>query len=150
VQLSTKKGGDVVRFDRMSGRGDHLVIDRFEHGLFFENNIQGILDLHEAPVIFLLKKLHDRTEQATVLIHNPVQDFDLQFVGQLLGGGKIIDGVKGIIEHGKTDAFASQFRRQPVMAVAIKLQTKRRIGGHAHIAEAKRFVDKVKIVMQAL
>ena len=47
----TEEGSDIVGFDCMDGRSEHVVVERSEIFHAAEDDIGGVLGLQDAPVI---------------------------------------------------------------------------------------------------
>jgi hypothetical protein len=149
VQFSSQKGGDIVGLDGMHGRSDQFIVDESKVLLTLENNVGGVFDLHNAPMIAILELLDGRTVTASVGIEYSVNASDIDVVGQLLRFLNVFDAHKTVVEHRRIDAFAGQLSRQLVVAVEIELETKRRPRRHSEIAQAKLGINEVEVVMQA-
>lgn len=89
-----------------------------------------------------------RAELPDPSIQASLQLFGVQTVGKDLGPLGIGDEEKGIIGHLEGDAGFFQTTCQPVMAVEIDLQAKRRPGGHPDVTEPKGLIDEVEVVMR--
>ena len=149
VQFSSQKGGDIVGLDGMYGRSDQFIVDESKIVLTLENNVGGVFGLHNAPMIAILELLDGRTVTASVGIEYSVNASDIDVVGQLLRCLKVFDAHKTVVEHGRVDAFAGQLSRQLVVAVEIKLETKRRPRRYSEITQAKLGINEIEVVMQA-
>ena len=68
---------------------------------------------------------------------------------QVLGHRPICQGGEGIVQQRVADLLAVQLSRQPVVPVAVELQTKGTPSGYPHLAEPQIFVEEVEIVVQA-
>jgi hypothetical protein len=149
VQFSSQKGGDIVGLDGMYGRSDQFIVDGSKIVLTLENNVGGVFDLHNAPMIAILELPDGRTVTASVGIEYSVNASDIDDVGQLLRFLKVFDAHKTVVEHSRIDAFAGQLSRQLVVAVEIELETKRRPRRHSEITQAKLGINEIEVVMQA-
>lgn len=150
VQFSSQKGGDIVGLDGMYGRSDQFIVDGSKIVLTLENNVGGVFDLHNTPMIAILELLYNGTVTASVGIEYSVNASDIDVVGQFLRCLKVFDAHKTVVEHSRIDAFACQLSRQLVVAVEIELETKRRPRRHSEITQAKLGINEIEVVMQAL
>lgn len=148
VKFSSQKGGDVVGFDGMYGRPDQFVIDGSEIVLTLENNVGGVFDLHDTPMVAILEILDYGTVAASVGIEYSVNAFDIDVVGQFLRLVKVFDTHKTVVDHRRIDAFIEKLGSQFVMAVEIELEAKRRPCRHSEITQAKLGIDEIEVVMQ--
>jgi|GEM_PF-6509012 len=84
--------GDVVR-----GRGQ-VPVDGLQFVLASEDDVRGILHLHDAPVIALPQLVSDRAVELGEPVQRFVQNLDAQ-LGQLLGLAPVGYLDKGVVEH---------------------------------------------------
>lgn len=148
-ELAAQKRKNVFGLDGVNSGAHQGIVDGSKILLTLKNDIRGVLSLHQAPVIAAGKLGDGRTKGARKAIQRTVQPFDVKLVGQCLGQLPVSDHCKSIVEHAKVDLAFAQGRRQRIVTVEIKLQPKRRPGGHAQVTQAKVFIDKIKIVVQA-
>lgn len=148
VKFSSQKGGDVVGFDGMYGRPDQFIIDESKVALPFENNVGGVFDLHDAPMVAILEIPDDGTVAASVGIEYSVNAFDIDVVGQFLRFVKVLDAHKAVVDHRRIDAFIEKLGSQFIMAVEIELEAKRRPRRHSEITQTKLGIDEIEVVMQ--
>ena len=148
VKFSSQKGGDVVGFDGMYGRPDQFIIDESKVDLTFENNVGGVFDLHDAPMVAILEIPDDGTVSASIGVEYSVNAFDIDVVGQFLRFVKVFDANKTVVDHRRIDAFIEKLGSQFVMAVEIELDAKRRPCRHSEITQTKFGVDEIEVVMQ--
>jgi hypothetical protein len=148
VKFSSQEGGDVVGLDGVYGRSDQFVVNRSKIVLTLENNVSGVFDLHDAPMVAILKILDDGTVAASIGIKYSVNAFDIDVVGQFLRLAKVFDVHKTVVEHRRIDALFGKLSRQFVMAVEIELEAKRRPCRHSEITQTKLGIDEIEVVMQ--
>ncbi len=84
------------------------------------------------------------------LIEVAVNDGSLQAITQVLGLLGVINAHEGIVGHFKGNTGSGQLSGQPIMAIEVDLEAKRRPCGHADIAQTELLIDEVEVVMQAL
>ena len=71
-------------------------------------------------------------------------------VRQFLCGGRISDGGEGVVQQGVGYVAAVQLARQPVVAIAVKLQPEGTPGGYPEVTQAEILIDEIEVVVQAL
>jgi hypothetical protein len=116
-------------------RARQIVIDALKVLLAFEDDIGGILGLHDRPMIAQVEHFDDRTKALGKVIQDAMDQIDLEPIGNLLGGSKIGHTDKQVVDEWMVDVSILQLGGQSAMAVKIDLQSKRAPGGHAHIAK---------------
>jgi hypothetical protein len=80
-ELSTKKGGDVIRFGRMGGSEGQFFMDGFEVTLTSKEDIGLVFYLRNAPVKAAFKMTDDWTEP----VRNPTRIImKVDLIGQRL------------------------------------------------------------------
>jgi len=150
VEFPAKEGGNILGFDRVNRGAHNFVIDRFKITLSLEDDIRGIFDLHQAPVIVVAKVPDDRAVLPDDFIELTMQSFYIDIVRQLLGLVKIVNVHKDIVEHFESQVLFAELQGQKVMPVTIELQPKRRPGWHTQITQTQGSVNEVEVVMKAL
>ena len=148
VKFSSKKGGDIVGFDGMYGCSYQFIVDGSETVLTLENNVGGVFDLQDTPMVANLEIPDDGTVAASVGIEYSVNAFDIDVVGQFLRLVKVFDAHKTVVDHRRIDAFIEKLGSQFVMAVEIELEAKRRPCRHSQITQTQFIVDEIKVVVQ--
>lgn len=147
-QLASKESDDVLRLDSMDGSMGDGAVERLEFVLPPEDNIGGVLHLHQAPVISRGKMASDRAVLGRDLVQVPVQSPDIQGIGQGLGAGEVGNVDEGILQHGVSDAFFLELEGQFVMPVEIELQAERCPGGDPQVTQPQFRMDEIEVVMQ--
>src|SRR5580692_1818908 len=132
------------------GGPNQILINGFQIGLPAEHDVGGVFGFVQAPVIRFLDLLENRAIPFGEFIELAMQKRRFPTVRQGLSGRPILNGAEGIVQQGVAYFLPVQLPRQPVVAIAIKLQPERAPGGHPHIAEPQFFIDEVEIVMQTL
>jgi len=148
VKTSAQKSGDIVGFDGVYGRSDQFIVDGSKVALTLENNVGGVFDLHDTPMVAILEILDDGTVAASVGIEYSVNAFDIDVVGQFLRLVKIFDAHKTVVYHRRIDAFIEKLGSQFVMAVEIELEAKRRPCRHSEVTQTQFGIDEIEVVMQ--
>lgn len=149
-ELATQKGGDVIGLDSMDGGADQFIVNGLEILSPFEDDVGGVFDLHQAPVIAGLEMSDDGTVRIGDLIQPFVQPVGPDGISQPLRSFRVVDPNERVVQHGMTDPLLLEFSRQLVVPVEIKLQTQRRPRGNAQITQSEIGEDEVEVVMQAL
>lgn len=96
------------------------------------------------------KGLRDRAVASGKDIKDFVEILRVDPVRKFLGRFHIRNFQKGIVVHTVTNLLLVQLVGKKVMPIHIKLKAERRLCGDAQIAETKLFVNKIKIVVEAL
>ena len=149
-ELAPEEGGDVVRLDRVDGSADQGVIQGMQIGLAMEDDIGGVLHLHDAPVVGGAELAGYRAVAGGEAIQGMMEPLDGKDVGEGPGSGPIGDAGEGVVQLRKGDAGLLELGGQPVVAVAVELEPERGPGGHPEIAQAELGVDEVEVVVEAL
>ena len=79
-EFPSQKGGDVLRFDGVDGGTDQVLIKGCEVFLAVEEDVGGVLGLHDAPVVGTPQALDDRAEHAGVKVEDLVEVFHPQLI----------------------------------------------------------------------
>jgi len=79
-ELTPEEGGDVVGLDRVDGRADQRLIQGAEVGLAMEDDVGGVLDLHEAPVIGSVQLFDYRAIEPGIFIKTMMKFGNIQAV----------------------------------------------------------------------
>src|SRR3990172_2786048 len=146
-ELASEEGGDVVGFDRVDGRANQGVIEGMQVGLAMEDDVGGVLNLHDTPVVRSAELAGDRAVAGGKVVQGPVEALDGEGVGQGLGTGEVRDAAKAVIQLPEGDAGLPELDGQPVMAVAVELEAEGRPGGYPEVAKAELDVDEVEVVV---
>ena len=113
-----------------------------------KDQIGGIFQLHQAPVIGLSEHVEHRAALRRIAVEHGMQPVGRKPVGDFLGARPVGDAQEGVVGGGEIDALRLQPLRQPTVAVAVELQPERRPGRHAQIDQAEFGVHEVEIVVQ--
>ena len=73
-----------------------------------ENDVGGVLALHEAPVIARLKVPDDRAIGLSRGVESSMQAIGSQGIGKFLGLVPVVDVDDGVVDQGEADAFVLQ------------------------------------------
>jgi hypothetical protein len=149
-EFASEEGRNMVGFDGMNGCADKFFVDGLKVLLAAEDDIGGIFDLHDGPVVTLGKMAEDGTIRLDGLIEPVVQVIDTYRIGEFLGGLGVINGGEGVVQQRVSNAILVELARKFLMRVVVKLQAEWSPRGNAQIAESQVGQDEVKIVMQAL
>ena len=76
-ELSAEEGGDLIGFDRVNGGVHDGLIQGLEIALAVEEDVGGIFDLHEAPVIVCAEMMHNGTKAFNPAIETSMKLFGL-------------------------------------------------------------------------
>ena len=79
-EFTSRKCGHFVRFYRMDGRSCNSFIDRFHICLMFENDVRGIFNLHEAPVIGDARLFDHRATEPCIFIKTAMKSGHIQVI----------------------------------------------------------------------
>ncbi len=102
-QLATEEGSYVVGFEGVDGRPDQGLVQGLEVVWMQKDKVGGILDLHEAPVIAVIKLLDDGTVLRRQSIEPLVESLNRKVIGQGLGAIGIAYLGKGVVQRGEAD-----------------------------------------------
>jgi len=149
-QLASEKGSDIAGFDGMHGSSDQVVVDRCQVCLAVEDDVCGVFDLHEGPVVLGTEMPSDGTEAPDEFAQATMQVVDAQGVGKLLGRRPISNLDEGVVPQVVGDAFLTESGGEHAVPVAVELQAEGRPGGDPEVAQAQVGVDEVEVVVQAL
>ena len=140
--------GDIIWLYRKYRSADDFIVKGFQIFRLFEHDIRCTFNLLDRPCIAKPKGLRDRAVTPGKDIQNLVEIFRVDPVGKLLGCFYIGNFQKGVVVHTVTNLLPVQFVGKKVMPIHIKLKAERRPCWDAQIAEAKFFVNKIKIVVE--
>lgn len=132
-KFATKKGGDIVGFDRMDGGAHQSFVDGLQVPSALEDDVHCILNLHEAPMVTGWKMADDRAVSSSELIDLAMESFRIDSMGQPLSLVQLIDLHKGVFEHREADPSCPEFGCQFVVTIIVELETEWRPGGHTQI-----------------
>ena len=106
------------------------------------------LRLHDAPVIPRRDVPQHRAETSGPVFEAAVQNPDIGVPGEGLSLVEVVDRQEGIVGEPAADPGSLQTPRQPVVSVEADLETERRPGRHAHVAQSEPLIDEVEVVVQ--
>lgn len=149
-EFFSKERSDVVSFNRMDGSSYEFFINISQVALLFEDDVRGVFGLHYTPVVIVFELPDDRTILIGGFIQNAMNLFNVNVVGEFLVLVKVSDFGKSIIKHCIIGGFPVEFVCQLIVAVEIKLQTKRSPGRHTQITQSQCRVNEIEVIMQAL
>src|SRR3990170_1033439 len=149
-ELASEESGNVVRLDRVDGRANERVIQGVELTLAVEDDVRDVLDLHDAPVVGGPELGSDRAIEGSEAVEGTMEVVGGKGVSQGLGAGEVSDAAEGIVQLLEGDAGLLELAGQPVVAVAVELETERCPGGHPEIAQTELGVDEVEVIVKAL
>ncbi len=150
VQLLAQEGRHVARLDGVDGRAREDLVERPEVGLALKDDIGGVRDLHQAPVIPGAEVRDGGAVGPSPPIQLPMQGADDQLLGQLLSPREVLDLNEGVVGQGEADPGLTQLSRQVVVAVEVELEPKRHPRWHSQVAQPQSLIDEVEVVVQAL
>jgi hypothetical protein len=119
-------------------------------GLAMEDDVGGILDLHDAPMVGTAELAGDRAVAGGEAVQGMVEALDGKAVGQGLRFGEVRNAGEGVVQLREGDAGLTELAGQVVVAVAVELETEGRPSGHAEIAQPELGVEEVEVVVEAL
>ena len=149
-ELASEECRNVLGLDGVDGRARERLVEGSQVTLPLEEDVGGILDLHDAPVVLDAKSLDDRAVAVRKAVESAMQLGDGQIVGELLRSVEVGDAHEGVVEKLIVDALLGELSRQPVVAVEVDLQPEGAPGGDADVAEPELLVDEIEVVVQAL
>jgi len=149
-ELAAQKGSDVIRLDRVDGRTDQGLVERPQVLLTVEDEVGGVLDLHQAPVVGGGKASGDWAVLGREGVEGAVQALDGEGIGQRLRPHAVAEHAERIVQRLDRDARLPQLAPQPGVAVAVEMQAEWRPRWHPQIAQAELRIKDVEVVVQAL
>jgi len=147
-EFAAEKGGDVSGLDRVNRRADQGLVEGPQVLLTVEDEVGGVLHLHQAPMIGYAKVRPHGTVAGGEGIQGVVQPRDREGIGKRLRLGAVTEHAERIVERLDGDALLTELSGQPVVAVAVELQPERRPRRHTQIAQAELLIDEVEVVVQ--
>ena len=148
--LAPEEARDVVGLDGVNRRADEGLVVRLQILARAEDDVGGVLDLHDAPVVAEAEFLDDGTAHPGVSVERLVQIARFQVVGKSLRSVEVGNRHESVVAHLVGDAGGVELASEDVVPVEVELEAKRAPGRHAYVAEAKCLVDEVEVVVQAL
>ena len=150
IEFPSQEGCYVLGFDGVDCGADDRFIERAQIALVFENHIRGKLGLHQGPMIPRGEMPDDWTEPFCHLIQSPMECFDLEVIGELLGPREILHLDETILQKTIGETLPVQKAGEVMVSVKIELQTEGCPGGYPQIAQPQIFKDEVEIVVDTL
>jgi hypothetical protein len=150
VEFPSQEGRYLLGFDRVDRGTGHRFIERPQIALMLENHIGGELRLHQGPMITRGKMPDHGTIPLRHLIQSPMQRFDLEAIGELLGLREILHLHKGIFQKTVGETFPVEKAGQGMVAVKIELQPEGSPSRHPQIAQPQICENEVEIVVDTL
>jgi hypothetical protein len=147
VELPSQEGRHLLGFDGVDRGTGHRFIEGTEIALVFENHVRRKLDLHQCPMITRGEMPNHWTEHFCHAIQLPMERFDLETVGELLGLGEILHLDKGIVQQTTGEPLLAEEAGQERMSIKIELEPEGSPGRHPQIAQSQVFKDEVEIVV---
>jgi hypothetical protein len=86
----------MIGLDHVHGGAHDRLLQGLEPGLLMENDVGGVLDLHEAPVHAVAEVAEHRAAASCPRIEMGMQSRRIEAVGETLGFGGIADAQKGV------------------------------------------------------
>ncbi|MBA7548763.1 hypothetical protein ES705_41230 [subsurface metagenome] len=148
VEFTSKKRGDILRFDRVNSGAHNLIIYRLKIALSLKDDVCSIFDLHDTPMITVGKVANNGTVLSDDSVKLSMYAFDVYLIGQLLSFAEVVNPYKAVVEQLKTNTFFIELGRQLVMAVAVELQPERSPCGHSQITQSQFRRNEVEVIMQ--
>ena len=149
-QFAAEEGSHMIRFHGVYGSAHQLPIDGCKVFLLLEDDVGGILGLHDGPVVGGGKVADDGTVLLDDVVELPVKAVRADGSSQLLGTFWVVDLDENVVEQGVADAFFVHFSGKFVVPVEIELQAEGCPSWHSQIAESQIGQDEVVVVVQAL
>jgi len=104
-EFFAQEGGDVVGLDGVNSRAYQARIQGCEVFLSGKDEVGGILDLHQAPMVGVGKFGQDRAIARDEGIEFSVQSLDREGIGELLGFLPIGDSQESVIQRREANAL---------------------------------------------
>jgi len=116
-QTSAQESRDVLGLDGMDrGTADRLI--EWGQGIAVaKDDVGGVLDLQDAPVVAGAELLEHRTALSGIAVEHTVQFADIETVGELLSLAEIAHGDEGVIDKLVLDASLIESGRQAIVPV---------------------------------
>lgn len=111
--LLAEETGDMLGLHRQHRLAGKPFIQGLEGLSGAKDKIEGILHLHQAPVVALVEGLQDRAAHLGVTVEHLMQLLGFERIRERLRSPPVIDPHKRIVGKGKADAGVSESPRQP-------------------------------------
>jgi len=134
----------------MNRSANKSLIDWRQVRSIAEHQVGGVLDLHQAPMIFRRHLFKDGAVSPSNLVESFVQTHDVEFVGHLLCAVEVIDVRESVVEHREANALTLKARSEPVVSIEVELKAKRCPRGNTQVTKTQIGIDEVEVVVQAL
>jgi len=103
-EFAAEKGGDIGGLDGVDGGVDQRVVEGAQVLLPMEDEVRGLLDLPQAPVIGGAKPRRDRATARGHTVEGAMEPVDREGIRQGLGLGIVAQGAERIVEWFDGDA----------------------------------------------
>ncbi len=140
----------MLGFDAKHRLPSELLVKRLQGGLRAEDEVGGVFDLHQAPMIGVREHVEHWAALCGIAVQDVMQGVQREGIGERLGARPVIDFGECIVGHREADTGRSQSPRQPVMAIAVELQPERTPSRHPQIDQSQLGVHKVEVIVQTL
>ena len=90
IEFTSKKRGDILRFDRVNGGTHNLIIYWLEIALSLKDNVCSVFELHDAPMITVDKVANNRAVLPDDFVKLSMKAFDVYIIGQFLSFAEVI------------------------------------------------------------
>src|ERR1051325_370855 len=108
VELLAQEGGDVLGADGVDGGADQVVVEGSQVLAALEDDVGGVLDLHDAPVVAGRELGGRRAELVREAVELAMQGQRLQPVGDLLRSREVVDVDERVVEELVADVVPLQ------------------------------------------
>ncbi len=150
VQGPAEEGAHVLSFDRVDGGTYEGLVEGGERRPAAEDNVGGVLDLLEAPVVAAGEAVEHGAALARPGIEAAVEALHREGVGELLGAGKVGNVEEDIVRQRVGNVVPPEFAGQPRVAIAVELEPVGSPRGNPQMAEAQEGINEVEVVVEAL
>lgn len=147
-KFASEKHGHLFGFHGVDGGTDEFFINGLKFALASKDDVGGIFDLHQAPMVSAAEMAHDGAIGVYGLVQDFVKMLRDQALGELLRAGRIIQLNEGIVPHRVANLLPVELPCQDVVAITVELKTERCPRRHPQIAQPQVRVNKVKIIVQ--
>ena len=150
VELPSQEGRYLLGFDGVDRGTGHRFIEGPQIALILKNHIGGKFGLHQGPMITRGEMPGHGTIPLCHLIQLPMQRFDLETIGELLGLREILHLDKGILQKTVGETLPVEKAGQVMVPVKIELQPEGSPSRHPQIAQPQICKNEVEIVVDTL
>jgi hypothetical protein len=135
IEFPSQEGGYVPGYDGVYCGVDDRFVERAQIALVFENHTRGKLGLHQGPMLPRGEMPDDWTELFRQLIQPPMECFDLEVIGELLGPREILHFDETTLQRTVGETLPAQKAGQVMVSIKIELQPEGCPGGYPQIAQ---------------